>query len=115
MANFPANPKPDYPIQEQGRAYEVLISSHRDGSEQRRKKGNGKLPSYALTFTAISKTERDAFLLHYNGENGMTSSFTWVHPEWGSNHTVRYAKPWQFTLVALDTYDAAVELQEVPA
>ena len=117
MPNFPADPKPDYPIEEIPAAPEVLISVHRDGSEQRRYKGAGRRGSFRLRFggaAPLTSTERAAILDHYAGQNGILTAFLWTHPERGSTHLVRYAEPPAVRLVAYNAYEVDVLLEVVP-
>jgi hypothetical protein len=118
MAAFPTNPLPDYPLEETAQEFDVQITRHRDGSEQRRKKGAGKRRVFKLGFGGslpITQTEMQAILDHWTGQNGMTTSFAWAHPERGTNYTVRYDAVPTFTLVAYNFYTGSVVLQEVPA
>jgi phage-related protein len=119
MANFPIDPAPSYPIEEAWAEPQVLISKHRDGTEQRRLKGAGTLSSYKLVFGAslpITNTQRLAILSHYAGQNGTLASFIWVHPERaGEVHLVRYAEKPTFQHVGYDCYEGSVTLQEVSA
>jgi hypothetical protein len=118
MANFPSVPKPDYPIEEMPAVPDVLISTHKDGSEQRRLKGGGKGRMFRLPFGSsmpISNAERLAILNHYAGQNGVANSFNWQHPErTAETYVVRYAEPPKFRLVGYNFYDGEVTLQEVP-
>lgn len=118
MANFPVAPRPSYPIEETYRDPEVLVSKHRDGSEQRRYKGAGQLRIFRMSFGSslpITNVERQVLISHYNGELGKLNSFTWVHAETGEAIKVRYAGPYQFRNVGYNFYEAQVELEEVPA
>jgi hypothetical protein len=119
MADFPTTPKPDYPVEETPAAPEVLISTHKDGSEQRRYKGAGKGPTFRLSFGAslpISNAERLAILNHYDGQSGTTLAFNWHHPErMGETHLVRYTELPQIRHVCFNGYEATVSFQEVPA
>lgn len=118
MAAFPSTPLPDYPIEETAQEFEVLVTRHRDGSEQRRKKGAGKRRVFKLPFGGslpITQTEMQALLDHWSGQNGMTTSFAWNHPERGTAYTVRYDAVPTFNLVGYNFYSGSIVLQEVPA
>lgn len=116
MPDFPANPKPDYPLEETTPEPEVLITRHRDGTEQRRYKGAGRRRTFRLRYTGLTNAERQTLQAHFLAQNGAAVSCNWVHPERTSEtYKVRYTGPWSFTLAAYDMYDAAVELQEVTA
>jgi hypothetical protein len=117
MADFPTNPKPSYPIAETPIEPEVLISKHRDGSEQRRLKGPGNKRTFRLPFGSsapISQSERQAILDHYDGQNGTLTAFDWQHPERTSEtYTVRYMEKPTFRLAGYNSYEGDVALQEV--
>ena len=118
MAAFPTTPLPDYPLEEAPQAFDVLVTVHRDGSEQRRKKGAGKRRVFKLSFGGslpVTQTESQAILDHWTGQNGMTSSFQWTHPERGTVYTVRYESVPSFSLVGYNSYSGQVQLLEVPA
>jgi len=117
MANFPTTPLPDTPLNEEAaQTADVLISAHRDGSEQRRKVGDGRGRRFSLVWTyEISRAERDSIIAHYNGQNGMLTAFVWTHPETGENITVRYDGIPQDQQVAYDAYTMQVQFQEVAA
>jgi hypothetical protein len=118
MANFPTSPKPVYPIAETPVAPEILISQFRDGGEQRRLTGAGKKRLFKLKFGGslpITTAEKVTIQTHYNGQNGMLTSFNWTHPETAEVIKVRYAALPTFELVAYNFYNGTVELQEVPA
>lgn len=119
MAAFPSSPRPSYPIEERAAEPEVLVSQHRDGSEQRRLKAAGKGRQFNLAFGTslpITDAERQAILTHYAGELGQLNSFQWTHPErTAETITVRYAEAPEFTHVGYNAYEGRVVLQEVPA
>ena len=86
MADFPLDPKPDYPIEETSSEPEVLISTHKDGSEQRRYKGAGRRRTFRLTFGGsmpITNAQRLAIANHFTGQAGTAMAFGWTHPERG--------------------------------
>ena len=79
MAAFPSNPKPNYPIDETPVEPEVLVSKHRDGSEQRRLKGAGVRRQFRLTFgnsSPATQAQMTTLLAHWTGENGTLNAFT---------------------------------------
>jgi len=118
MADFPTTPKPVYPIEEMPIAPEVLLTTFRDGTEQRRLKGTGKKRLFKLKFGGampITTGEKTSLQAHYNGQNGLLTSFNWTHPETAEVIKVRYASTPSFELVAFNFYNGTVELQEVPA
>lgn len=118
MADFPSNPLPDYPIEITAAAPEVLISTHRDGSEQRRLKGAGRKRIFRLSFGSsmpITNTQRLALVNHYAGQDGSTTSFTWTNVETAEAITCRYAEPPNFRHSGYNSYEGSVTLQEVPA
>jgi hypothetical protein len=118
MPDFPVDPRPDYPIAETPIAPDVLISTHRDGSEQRRYKGPGRRRTFKLQFGGsmpITNAQRAAIANHFTGQNGTAVAFSWTHPERGETYLVRYLETPSFSLVAYDCYEAEVSLQEVPA
>lgn len=118
MADFPLDPMPDYPIEETSSEPEVLISTHKDGSEQRRYKGAGRRRTFRLTFgrsLPITNAQRLAIANHFTGQAGTAMAFSWAHPERGDVYLVRYAERPSFRLVAYGCYEAEVSLQEVPA
>ncbi len=118
MADFPTSPKPSYPIEETAQQPEVLISRHKDGSEQRRYKGAGAKGAWALSFGSscpITNAERQAIMTHYSANSTLTA-FNWTHPERTSEtHLVRYAEAPVFNHVGYDAYEGQVKLQEVLA
>lgn len=118
MADFPSSPKPDYPIEETPAAPEVLVSRHRDGSEQRRLKGAGDGPTFSMRFGGscpITATEMGALTSHYAGEDGELQSFHWTHPERGGSLLVRYVGAPRVNHVAYNAYQVEVKLMVVPA
>jgi phage-related protein len=118
MPDFPSDPLPSYPIEETPAQPEVLVSVHRDGSEQRRLKGAGKKRSFRLpygTSMPITNAQRLEIVNHFAAENGTTFSFNWTHPERGEVIRVRYAEPPKFSHVGYDCYTGEVSLQEVLA
>jgi phage-related protein len=118
MADFPTAPLPSYPIAETLITPEVLVTKHRDGSQQRRLKGPGAKRTFKLKFGAdlpISNAERLAIVTHFAGENGTLTSFNWLHPERGETILVRYSAAPTFEHAAYNSYNGAVELEEVPA
>lgn len=119
MANFPTDPVPSYPIEETWPEPQVLVSKHRDGTEQRRLKGAGTLALYKIPYGSslpITNAQRLALLDHYNAQEGTLVSFLWLHPERiGETHLVRYAEKPTFQLVGYNCYQGNVTLQEVPA
>jgi hypothetical protein len=119
MPNFPTDPKPDYPLEETSAEPEVLISTHKDGSEQRRLKGSGKQRMFRLPFGSsmpITNTQRLASANHFAGQNGTAISFLWQHPErTAETYTVRYSEKPTFRLVGFNCYEGEVILQEVPS
>ena len=118
MADFPTDPPPVYPIEETQPDTEVLVTTYRDGSEQRRFKGAGQLRTFKLTFGGampVTNAERLNITGHYSGQSGKLFSFTWTHPDRAEAITVRYAGKPTFTNVGYNFYNGTVELQEVPA
>jgi len=118
MPDFPTDPLPDYPIEETVVEPEVLISTHKDGSEQRRLKGAGKRRTFRLRFGSslpITNAQRQAIEDHYAGQNGRLTAFNWTHPERGTIYLVRYEEAPEFRHVGYDAYEGEVLLQEVPA
>ena len=119
MPDFPSNPKPEYPIEEVPAVPEVLVSKHRDGSEQRRLKGAGEGPTFMLPFgqsCPITKTQRDAILNHFAGQHGTLTAFNWTHPErTAETILVRYVDAPSFRLVGYNAYQGQVNLKQVPA
>lgn len=119
MPDFPNDPKPDYPIQETPANPEVLVSRHRDGSEQRRLKGAGDGPTFTLSFGGscpVTKAQRDNLVNHYAASNGTLSAFNWTHPErTAETYLVRYAEPLSVSLVGYNAYQAHAKLKVVPA
>lgn len=116
MANFPTSPRPSYPIEETPGEPEVLISTHKDGSEQRRLKGDGKGRQFRLSFGSsmpVTNTERLAIVNHYIAQDGALTAFYWTHPERGDVHLVRYAEAPSFRHVGYNAYEGEVRLQEV--
>ena len=119
MPDYPDNPLPDYPIEETTQAPDVLVSMMRDGSEQRRLKGAGKMRTFKLTYgdpCPVTQLERKSILDHYFAANGTLNAFNWQHPERTTEIIkVRYSVPPVFSLTAYNCYQGSVELQEVPA
>ncbi|MCL4797635.1 MAG: hypothetical protein KJZ84_23935 [Bryobacteraceae bacterium] len=117
MANFPSSPRPSYPIEERAAEPDVLVSQHRDGSEQRRLKAAGKGRQFTLNFGSslpITNAERQAILSHYADEKGKLNAFQWQHPERTSETiTVRYGEAPEFTHVGYDAYEGRVVFEEV--
>jgi phage-related protein len=117
MASFPTTPPPVYPIEEGLADPEVLTTTFRDGTEQRRLKGTGPLRTFKLKFGGgmpITNAERGFIVAHYTGQNGKLTSFSWTHPDRAEVITVRYAAKPTFTNVGYNFYNGTVELQEVP-
>lgn len=109
---------PNYPINETEVDPEVLVSKHRDGSEQRRLKGAGTKRTFKLPYgkpCPLTKAERDVILAHYAAELGMLNSFNWTHPETTEVIVCRYGAKPTFDLVGFDAWQGDVQLQEVPA
>jgi hypothetical protein len=118
MADFPSTPLPEYPIEETSAAPEVLVSKHRDGSEQRRLKGAGDGAIYTLRFGGscpVTSTEKASVETHWAGENGTFGAFNWTHPETGVTLLVRYLEPPSWTLVGYNAWAGQVKLKVVPA
>jgi phage-related protein len=118
MPDFPSVRKPDYPIEETPAEPEVLISIHKDGSEQRRLKGAGKRRTFRLTFGSsmpLTNAERLQIVNHFAGQNGSAIAFNWEHPERGETYLVRYLESPKFALIGWNCYQGEVALQEVPA
>lgn len=118
MADYPSSPLPVYPIDETPAAPEVLVSTHRDGSEQRRLKGSGKMRSFRLSYGGdmpVTNAQRTAIESHYSGQNGMLTAFNFTHPERGTVHLCRYAEAPRVRHVGYNAYEIEVVLQEVPA
>ena len=117
MADFPTSPRPSYPIQETATSPEVLISKHKDGSEQRRLKGAGTKRTFVLSFGSslpITNSERQAIETHWIA-NSTLHSFHWTHPERGETILARYLEAPSFNHVGYDAYEGQVKLQEVPS
>jgi phage-related protein len=117
MANFPSDPKPSYPIEETLTEPEVLVSVHKDGSEQRRLKGAGRRRTFRVPFGTscpITNTQRMNIVDHFMANRTLTA-FNWVHPERAETILVRYAQTPTFSHVAYNAYEGEVQLQEVPA
>jgi phage-related protein len=118
MANFPTAPLPSYPVKIDWVKPDVLISTHRDGSEQRRFRGAGAKRKFELNFGSdlpLTKAEHDVLLAHYAANLGELQSFNWVHPETAETIKVRYAGRPSFSHLAYNCYSGAIALQEVPA
>ncbi len=119
MPDFPTTRKPDYPLEETPAEPEVLISIHKDGSEQRRLKGAGKGRTFRLSFGSsmpLTNAERAAILNHFSGQNGSAIAFNWQHPErTAETYLVRYLETPKFSLIGYNCYEGEVALQEVPA
>jgi len=116
MADFPSSPLPEYPIEELFAEPDVLISQHRDGSEQRRYKGAGKLEEFILRFgqsLPLTNTERMAIVNHYIAQHGRATSFNWAHPERGTVYLVRYNDRPNFQLVGYNCYSGSISLKVV--
>lgn len=117
MPSFPSTPLPDTPLDEEAaQTAEVLVSPHRDGSEQRRKVGDGRGRRFTLRWTyPLTRAERDSIISHYNGQDGMLTAFQWAHPETAEAITVRYDGPPQSSQIAYDAHTMTVTFQEVAA
>lgn len=118
MADFPASPLPCYPISQTVTTPQVLVTRHRDGSEQRRLKGPGSRRTFKLQFGTsqpITNVERLAIVNHFATENGTLTAFNWTHPETAEVILVRYGAAPTFEHAAYNCYTGSVELQEVPA
>jgi phage-related protein len=116
MPDFPLSPLPDYPIEETPANPEVLISRHRDGSEQRRLKGAGDGAQFRLSYGGscpITRDDRDAIVSHFGESNGALNSFGWTHPETEDEYLVRYIDAPAFRLVGYDAYVGEVRLKVV--
>ena len=119
MANFPSDPKPDYPVEEAPSVPEVLVTVHRDGSQQRRLKGAGKGATFRLSFGGscpVTKSQRDAVLNHFAGQSGTLTAFSWTHPERSTEtYLVRYSEAPSARLVGYNAYTLEVQLEVVTA
>lgn len=119
MPDFPSIRKPDYPIDETPAEPEVLISTHKDGSEQRRLKGQGKRRAFRFTLGSslpLTSAERLEFVNHFAAQNGTAIAFHWQHPErTAETYLVRYLETPKFSLIGYNCYQGEVALQEVPA
>lgn len=119
MADFPSDPRPDYPVDEMPADPDVLVSRHRDGTEQRRYKGAGDRGGFKLSFggsAPITSTQRLALLNHFSGQSGMTTAFNWTHPERpAETYLVRYAERPAIKLIGLNAYQAEVTFKVVTA
>jgi len=118
MADFPSNPGNDYPVEIGAAEPEVLISTHRDGSEQRRVKGAGRKRTIRLSFGSsmpITYAQQQAIVAHYAGQNGTATSFNWTNIETGETLVCRYAERPNFQHVGYNAYQGSVTLQEVTA
>jgi len=118
LADYPSTPLPVYPIEEQPVEPEVLVSTHRDGSEQRRLKGPGRKRIFRLSYGGdmpVTNTQRLAIENHFSGQNGRLTAFNWTHPERGTVHICRYAETPRVRHVGYNAYEIEVVLQEVPA
>jgi|DewCreStandDraft_4_1066084.scaffolds.fasta_scaffold09090_6 phage-related protein len=118
MADFPTIRRPDYPVEVQAPEPEVLVSRHRDGSEQRRLRGAGDGRIFRFTIgqsTPLTRQEAQAFLDHYAQQYGQLFAFNWTHPEWNEILVVRYAGPIQVRHVGYNAYELELQLKEVPA
>ena len=117
MADFP-NLNPDYPVTETPADPDVLISRHRDGSQQRRLRGAGPKRRWRVGFgTALPmpQSERDQIDAHFQGQNGSLTAFNWTHPETTEVILVIYVRRPTFTHVGFDLYSVDVEFEEVAA
>ena len=117
MANFPTSPKPNYPVEETLPAPEVLVSVHKDGSEQRRLKGAGKKRLFRLSFgtsSPITNSDRLVIAGHF-ASNSTLNSFNWVHPERAETILCRYSETPTWRHVGYNAYEGQVVLQEVAA
>ena len=118
MPDFPTAPAPSYPVEETAITPEVLITKHRDGTEQRRLKGPGRKRTFKLQFGSslpVTNTERLNIVNHFAGQNGTLTSFNWTHPDRAEAMTVRYAAAPVFRNVGYALYEGTVELEEVVA
>jgi len=118
LADYPSNPIPVYPIDETPATPEVLVSTHRDGSEQRRLKGSGRKRTFRLSYGGdmpLTNAQRLTIENHFAGQNGMLTAFNWTHPERGTIYICRYAEPPRVRHVGYNAYEVEVVLQEVPA
>jgi hypothetical protein len=118
MADFPSTPKPSYPIEELPSNPEILVSVHKDGTEQRRYKGAGGGQEFRIPYGAtlpITYAEMSQILSHWAEETALLNSFNWTHPERGTVYKVRYAERPSFRHVGLNSYEGEVRLKVVPA
>lgn len=118
MADFPTIRKPDYPVEVRASEPEVLVSHHRDGSEQRRLRGAGDRRAFRFTIgrsSPLTRQEAQAFLDHYAQHYGQLFAFNWTHPEWAETLLVRYSGPIVVNHVGYNAYELEVQLKEVPA
>lgn len=118
MADFPSIRKPDYPVEVRASEPDVLVSRHRDGSEQRRLRGAGDKREFQFTIgesAPLTWTEAVEFLNHYAQQSGQLYAFNWTHPEWQQTLVVRYAAPLQLRHVGYNAYVVEVHLKEVVA
>lgn len=95
----------------------MLISKHKDGSEQRRLKGAGTKRTFVLSFGSscpITNSEREAIVSHW-AANATLQAFHWTHPERSETLLVRYQETPNFSHAGYDAYEGQVKLQEVPA
>ncbi len=118
LADFPTVRKPDYPVEVSLAEPEVLISRHRDGTEQRRLKGAGDKRIFRFTMGGslpLTNAERTQFTNHYAAQSGQLLAFFWTHPEWNEVIKVRYAEPISVRHVGYNAYELEVRLKEVAA
>lgn len=86
---FPSVPKPDYPIEE-SKTYDVLITNM-PGKERRRTRHNTPIRSWRLTYNHIHDGDCKYLWDFFTARRGRYESFTFVHPETGTNYTARFA------------------------
>lgn len=122
--DFPTDPLPEYPVEETPAEPEVLISAHRDGTEQRRFKGAGRRRKFRIPFgqsMPITYAQRSNILNHHQQALGNTSAFNFTYPERVNGSLTmetikcRYDAAPVFQHVGFNAYSGEVMLQEVVA
>lgn len=112
VPTFPAGLLPDYGVRERPTQPRVLISTHMDGTEQRKNVGGGRRTIFELHFGGLTNSELTSLTNHYQNQHGEADAFEWHHPDRPLiTYTVRYDGELEIDHAAYDHYDVRVRFQ----
>lgn len=104
---------PDQAIQH-NKEYSIIVSEFENGSEQRRQKRDNPKNEWTLSFKVRSKSERDSFVVFFDGQKGSLIPFSWTNPEDNISRLVRFKEnTLSVEKIHYDLYNFSVQLLEV--